>query len=334
LKLPGVSIVVIGFNEEQNLHDTFMAIQKINYPSDLVEIIYVDSGSTDRSVEIAKLYTDKVFLEIKFPSPGRNRNRGLLEAKYDIVHFIDGDLTIDPDYLKVAVPLFQEKNVQAVMGQLEEQEPNLLNRIAALENSKKVEGYSHFTATGATYLKEAILRINGYDERIRRGEETELGERFMAKGNRIWCTLQKMGSHNFEINSPFDFAKRYRNDATSQVQSAFMKGDSQHFINLKKRYKKAIVKFLIFLVVLAVSIALQSIWIFLAYTILTTLNRNKAIFKRYFKDYPNLVMIRTLIDYFLIVFWWYGFFKESFNYHFKNGPSSVYQLPKQILEGK
>ena len=325
---------MIGYNEAENLDNTFQAIQSMNYPQDFMEVIYVDSGSMDKSVAISEKYADKVFVEDLFPSSGRNRNRGLMEASYDIVHFIDGDVSIDPDYLAAAVPLFKEKEVQAVLGQIDEQNPGLLNKVAALENSKKVEGYTQYTATGATYVKQTLLAINGYDERIKRGQETELGERFIANGNRIWCMAQKMGSHNFEINTPLDFVRRYRNDATSQVQSAFMKGDSQHFINLRKRYKKTIVKFLVFLVVLAVSIALQSIWIFLAYTILTTLNRNKAILKRYLKDYPNLVLIRTLIDYFLIVFWWYGFFKESFNYHFKNGPYSVYHLPKQILEGK
>jgi len=334
MECKNVSIVVIGYNEAQNLENTFHSIQLMNYPPELIEVIYVDSGSKDKSMAIAEKYADKVFLEDVFPSSGRNRNRGLMEASYDIVHFIDGDVSIDPDYLAAAVPLFKEKDVQAVVGQVDEQNPGLLNKVAALENSKKIEGYTQYTATGATYVKQALLGINGYDERIKRGQETELGERFIANGNRIWCMAQKMGSHNFEINTPLDFVRRYRNDATSQVQSAYMKGDSQHFINLKKRYKKAMVKLLVFLVVLAVSIALQSIWIFLAYTILTTLNRNKAIFKRYFRDYPNLVLIRTLIDFFLIVFWWYGFFKESFNYQFKNSPHSVYQLSKQILEGK
>lgn len=334
MKNIGVSIVVIGYNEAENLDNTFQAIQSMNYPLDLLEVIYVDSGSKDNSLAIAKKYTDKVFVEDKFPSSGRNRNRGLMEASFDIVHFIDGDMSIDPDYLAAAVPLFKEKEVQAVLGQVDEQNPGLLNRVAALENSKKIEGYTQYTATGATYVKKALIAINGYDERIKRGQETELGERFIADGNKIWCMAQKMGSHNFEINSPLDFVRRYRNDAVSQVQSAFMIGDSQHFTNLRNRYKKAILKFIVFLLVLAASLMLHSLLLFIAYTIVATFNRNKAIFKRYFKDYPVLVLMRTFLDYFLIVFWWYGFFKESINYNFKKGPTSIYQLRKQVLESR
>ncbi len=326
--------MVIGYNEAENLDNTFQSIQSVNYSKDQMEIIYVDSGSTDKSIRIAKKYTDKVFIEREHPSPGRNRNRGLVEASLPFVHFIDGDVKMDPDYLALAIPLFKEKKIQAVMGQLEEQNPVLLNRIAALENSKKIEGYASYTATGATYDRASLTSINGYDERISRGEEEELGERFIAAGFKIWCMSQSMGSHNFEINSPFDFAKRFYNDAISQVQSAFMKGDSQHFSNKRKRFKKAIIKFLVFFVVLTVSIVYQSFWLFLAYTVLTSLNRNKAIFRRYFKDFPILVLIRTVIDYFLIIFWWYGFFKESYRYYFRNGPNTVYQLPKQILESK
>ena len=92
---PQISIIVIGRNEEKNLNATFTAINNINYPKDKYEIIYVDTNSTDKSVEIANTYTDKVFVEKrKWSTPGLARNRGLIEAKYDIIHFIDGDLKL------------------------------------------------------------------------------------------------------------------------------------------------------------------------------------------------------------------------------------------------
>ena len=43
---------------------------------------------------IAKKYTDMVFIENKFPSAGRNRNRGLVESQHDIVHFVDGEIGV------------------------------------------------------------------------------------------------------------------------------------------------------------------------------------------------------------------------------------------------
>ena len=59
--VPDISIVVIGLNEGKNLHDTFTAIREMDYPQEKLELIFVDTGSSDHSVEIAGEFTDKVF---------------------------------------------------------------------------------------------------------------------------------------------------------------------------------------------------------------------------------------------------------------------------------
>jgi len=65
-ELPCVSIVMIGYNEAENLENTFCAVNNFHYPKDKIELIYVDSGSEDRSIEIAEKYTSKVFVEKSF----------------------------------------------------------------------------------------------------------------------------------------------------------------------------------------------------------------------------------------------------------------------------
>ncbi|MFW5879979.1 MAG: glycosyltransferase, partial [bacterium] len=265
MDLGNVSIVVIGFNEAENLDKTFRAVKNMNYPGNLIETIYVDSGSTDNSVFIAKKYTDKVFIEDKFPSPGRNRNRGLLEAQYDIVHFIDGDVIIHTDYLKNIVPLFEKKAVHAIVGQLDEQNPTIYNRLAALSNVEKKEGYTKFTSTGATYLRSALLSVDGYDERIRRGQESELGERFRKAGYRIWCTRHKMGSHNFGVNSLWDYLKKYELNATSMFQLALLKGDSFYIKSARKKILKQVVKLVVFAIIVGLSIYCNSIILLLTF---------------------------------------------------------------------
>src|SRR6056297_1611615 len=123
--LPPVSIVVIGRNESDNLDHTFHAIRSMNYPQPKLELIYVDTDSSDNSVEIASRYTDKVFEEHSvWPSSGLARNRGIKEASHEIIHFIDGDIAIDPDYLKNAVREISEPGVEAVTGYFTERDVN------------------------------------------------------------------------------------------------------------------------------------------------------------------------------------------------------------------
>lgn len=233
--LTEVSIVVIGYNEAKNLDHTFKAINNIDYPKDKIELLYCDTGSADRSVELAKKYTDKVYIdESDWPTPGLARNRGLIKANYDIIHFVDGDIQVDAKYLKVAVQKFKQKNVDAVYGFLEELKPKGINKILLSHWKNKVEGYSNATGGGGTYKKDALLAINGYDERIKKGQETELGERFIKAGFKIWFINKKMGTHNYDINNFIGYIKNQFIMGKSNAFNLLIKKENTFFSNNKK----------------------------------------------------------------------------------------------------
>lgn len=333
-KLPYIAIVVIGYNEANNLDHTFQAINRINYPLEKLEKIYVDSGSTDNSVEIARTYTDKVFVESRNPSSGRNRNRGLMEARYDIVHFIDGDVIIHPDYLRNIVNLFDEKDAQAIVGQLDEQNPNIFNKLAALSNVEKKEGYTRFTSTGATYLKHALLSVNGYDERIRRGQETELGDRFRNAGYKIWCTGYEMGSHNFGINSVQQLFKKEFLQGKSNVQVALMKGEGSFFNHAKKVLRNQLIKAAFLLLVILVSFFLGKPWLILIYLLLSSLYQYRSLLKKVNNRNVNLVVISFLLKFIGQFYYLGGMFSELFKVYFKRKEAQLIALEKEILVEK
>lgn len=99
----GLSVVVIARNEEEMISDCLKSIDWLD------EIIVVDTGSTDKTVEVANNLADKV---IKLPFKGYRfsewRNRGLEEAKGSWVFFIDAD--------------------ERVTGQLKEEILHIINR--------------------------------------------------------------------------------------------------------------------------------------------------------------------------------------------------------------
>lgn len=230
-----VSIVVIGFNEGCNLQDTFKAIKDLNYPKNNIEIIYCDTGSTDNSVNIAKKYTNKVFIEKnKWPTPGLARNRGLLEIKHDIVHFIDGDIQINKNYLKKAVEKIQKPGVDAVYGYLEEESYKSINKILLAHWSDRKEGYHNATGGGGTYKKSVLLSLDGYDERIRKGQETELGERYLSSGYKIWFMNEPMGIHNYNVNTFKDLIKIYFLDGINKSHLHLTKGNTEFYYSSKK----------------------------------------------------------------------------------------------------
>ena len=110
--LPSVSVVVIGRNEGRNLEACFRSVAEVNYPRHKLEVIYVDTGSSDGSVNIAKKFNVKVAEERSvFPTPGLARNRGMQEAKNEVIHFVDGDMTVEKTYLKKAVSILGKNNI-------------------------------------------------------------------------------------------------------------------------------------------------------------------------------------------------------------------------------
>lgn len=85
-----VSICIIAKNEEKHMEDFLASIQKhfSGYPH---EIVLVDTGSTDRTVAIAKKYTDKIFFFEWIHDFSAARNFSITCASYDWILVLDCD---------------------------------------------------------------------------------------------------------------------------------------------------------------------------------------------------------------------------------------------------
>jgi glycosyltransferase involved in cell wall biosynthesis len=94
---PGVmlSVVVITHNEESNIGRTLGSVQPL-VADGKGEIIVVDSGSTDRTVEIAKSYGAKVFVE-EWKGYAAQKNSAIDKAEGDWILSLDADEEIEPE---------------------------------------------------------------------------------------------------------------------------------------------------------------------------------------------------------------------------------------------
>ncbi len=201
--VPFVSVVVIGRNEERHLEACFRSILDMDYPLDKLEIIYVDTGSRDKSVDIAKKFNVKIAEEqSNFPSPGLARNRGIEEAHYEIIHFIDGDMTVDRDYLKNAITMLNKKNIACVIGDVSElnSDTSFIANVLHYPWRKRKKGFLDAPGAGGTFLRSALREVGGYNPFILKGQETELGFRLRQKGYQIYKIENKMGTHDYGIH--------------------------------------------------------------------------------------------------------------------------------------
>lgn len=92
-----ISIIIPVYNEEASIGDCLTSLQGQTLKSN--EIIIVDDGSTDKTVEIVNKYPVKLLKQNHF-GPGSARNLGAKEAAGEILIFIDADMTFDKDFIK------------------------------------------------------------------------------------------------------------------------------------------------------------------------------------------------------------------------------------------
>jgi glycosyltransferase involved in cell wall biosynthesis len=96
-----LSVVIITFNEEANIGRTLESVKPL-VADGKGEIIVVDSGSTDRTVEIAKSFGAKVLVE-EWKGYASQKNSAIDKAEFDWILSLDADECIDAD-MAVTIP--------------------------------------------------------------------------------------------------------------------------------------------------------------------------------------------------------------------------------------
>ena len=89
LDTAGVSVIVITLDEEHVVADCLESVRWAD------EVVVLDCGSTDRTVEICRSYTDRVY-ETDWPGFGIQKNRALSHATRDWVLSLDADERVTP----------------------------------------------------------------------------------------------------------------------------------------------------------------------------------------------------------------------------------------------
>lgn len=117
-KLPFVSVIVPVFNDEKRIEICIKKLLNQTYPKDKYEIIIVDNNSTDNTPNIIKKYPVKLLFERKIQSSYASRNKGLKEAKGEIIAFTDSDCQPKEDWLKNGIYSLLQNNADMVGGKI------------------------------------------------------------------------------------------------------------------------------------------------------------------------------------------------------------------------
>jgi glycosyltransferase involved in cell wall biosynthesis len=198
-----IDVVIIGLNVEKTIGACIQSVLNSEYP-DPIHIFYVDGGSKDKSVEIAKSYPQVNVIELhrKPPRPGNGRNAGANAGSSPLVQFLDGDTLLDKDWLKKGSEILLKQNLAVISGFRCELHPekSFFNWTGDLEWKSPVGETTNFG--GDVLIRRSVLEeTGGYNDSLIAAEDTEYSYRIHLAGNRILQTDLPMTKHDLNLDN-------------------------------------------------------------------------------------------------------------------------------------
>jgi glycosyltransferase involved in cell wall biosynthesis len=222
---PKVSFIIPALNAEKTLRLCLEAIFRQTTGSDVFEVILLDNGSTDRTVEIAKEFGVKII-----DAPGLTvaalRNLGARRAQGEILAYVDADCVIAPDWLEKALPFFNDPRVGAVGAPtLIPENATWVQRAWYLQRkgSDKAQEVEWLPTENLLVRKEAFEKINGFDERLITCEDVDFCYR-LGKFYKIISAPQIRSVHLGEASSLAHFFRKERWRGKGNLKGVFSHG--------------------------------------------------------------------------------------------------------------
>lgn len=208
---PLVSIIVRSFNEGWALRDTLSALRAQEYK--YWELIVIDSGSTDGSVDLIRAARPQHFIQIQPHeyNPARVMNRGMELASSGFGIFLNADATPQgTNWLRPLVEALFDPDVAAVYGkQIPRPDCRAVyahdyERCFGPGSTEQAEGresqqWDHFFSMASSGIRKSIWAQRGFDDRMQYSEDDEYTRWCRARGYKVLYVPESvaMHSHNY-----------------------------------------------------------------------------------------------------------------------------------------
>lgn len=96
-----VSVIIPTYNSINTINETLQSVRNQTYRN--YEIVVVDDGSTDDTVELLRTFDDIILVTQTNQGVSAARNRGVKEAKGDLIAFLDSDDLWHPQKLEIQI---------------------------------------------------------------------------------------------------------------------------------------------------------------------------------------------------------------------------------------
>lgn len=221
-----LGVVVIGRNEGDRLKRCLRSLK-----GQAETVVYVDSGSTDGSVEFARsLGVDVVNLDMAKPfTMARGRNAGFqrleqIRPHVEYVQFVDGDCEVVEGWIEQAVAMLKEQpEVGSVAGHRREidREATIFNRLTDLE-WRGPSGKAQFLGGDVMMRVRAFRDTGGYQEQMIAGEDPEICVRLRKHGWTLFRVDHEMTRHDAAMKRFSQWWKRAVRSGHAYAECAWL----------------------------------------------------------------------------------------------------------------
>lgn len=198
-----VSVIIPVLNEEKFIKECLESLYSQDYGRPNIEILVVDGGSMDKSIELAEEFASRSGMAVKILNntekiTSKGLNIGIRNAAGRYFAILCGHSFLDPAYISVCVTLLAEKDADMAGGRIVMMSDSYVGKAIGVARSSFIGGsiLSHrYAACGAfsstapcgVYKREVFDDAGLFDEELIHNQDEELNWRLIKKGFKIYC---------------------------------------------------------------------------------------------------------------------------------------------------
>jgi glycosyltransferase involved in cell wall biosynthesis len=211
--VPRISVVVPTFNRRARLSRVLGGLDRQTVAPERFEVVIVDDGSTDDTQAWLAQYRARAYFVnvVTQPNggPSKARNRGIAEARGDLVLFLDDDVEPTPVLLAEHLKSHDAERDVVVMGTMASldhydqpwvkwEQEKLEAQYQAMIRGDYAPTFRQFWTGNASLAREHLLATGGFDTNLTRAEDIELGRRLHERGLKFRFNPAARGLHHAE----------------------------------------------------------------------------------------------------------------------------------------
>jgi cellulose synthase/poly-beta-1,6-N-acetylglucosamine synthase-like glycosyltransferase len=217
------SVIVPVYNAERTLARCLESLVGLDYPQERYEVLVVDNNSTDQSRAIARRFPVRLLQEDRIQSSYAARNRGIQQARGEILAFTDADCVAAPDWLSELVAPFEDPTVGGVGGQMLDSEPEgevaeFLASLQFFSNYLKDGSYLPVLVTGnSAYRREYLLGLGCFRDRLYTAADIDLAWRLQLETDSLVVTNPRAIIYHIHRADIKSMARQFRRHGFGEI---------------------------------------------------------------------------------------------------------------------